>query len=109
MPVFTNPISAAKRLEKLHRDFFWGGLGEELKYHLVDWDTICSAVLLRGFRVTRLAILNQSLLGKRLCRFTSERDSWWRKVACLGMGQGRVHSHRRKVVCRMGWGFGREL
>jgi hypothetical protein len=32
------PILAnfANRIEKLHGDFLWGGLGEEFKYHLVS-------------------------------------------------------------------------
>jgi hypothetical protein len=24
-------------LEKLQRDFLWGGIGDEFKFHLVNW------------------------------------------------------------------------
>ena len=29
------------RLEKIHRDFLWGGGGLEKKIHLVKWCTVC--------------------------------------------------------------------
>jgi len=31
-------------IEKLHRDFLWGALGEEFKYHPVSWSTVCSPI-----------------------------------------------------------------
>jgi hypothetical protein len=34
----------ANRIEKLQRDFLWGGLGEEFKYHLVSWSKVCSPI-----------------------------------------------------------------
>jgi hypothetical protein len=30
------PASVANRIEKLYRDFLWGGLGDEFKFHLVN-------------------------------------------------------------------------
>jgi hypothetical protein len=36
LSLFPSPSSVASRIEKLHRDFLWGGLGEEFKYHLVS-------------------------------------------------------------------------
>lgn len=35
-------------IEKLHKDFLWGGLGEERKFHLVKWAKVCSLVLEGG-------------------------------------------------------------
>ena len=32
---------SARRLEKLQRDFLWGGGNLERKAHLVNWETIC--------------------------------------------------------------------
>jgi hypothetical protein len=31
MSLFPLPVGVAKRMEKIHRDFLWGGLGEEFK------------------------------------------------------------------------------
>jgi hypothetical protein len=35
MSLFPLLVSVAKLIEKIQRDFLWGRLGEELKYHLV--------------------------------------------------------------------------
>jgi hypothetical protein len=42
LSVFPIPVSMVNRLEKLQRDFLWGGLNEETKVHLVKWAKICS-------------------------------------------------------------------
>jgi hypothetical protein len=36
--------SVAHRIEKLQRDFLWVGIGDEFKYHLVNWRTICAPI-----------------------------------------------------------------
>jgi hypothetical protein len=38
LPLFPILVSVANRLEKLQRDFLWGGLNEEPKFHLVKWE-----------------------------------------------------------------------
>lgn len=53
----------ASRLEKLQRDLLWGGF-EEFKYDFTDWDKSSTTVQEGGLGVRRLAIFNQSLLGK---------------------------------------------
>jgi hypothetical protein len=76
LSLFPIPSSVARCIEKLHRDFLWGGLGEEFKYHLVSWSTVCSPIL--GIRFLR--IFNQTLLGKWLWRYAHEREALWRSV-----------------------------
>lgn len=75
------PISVVKRLEKLQREFLWGGVGEEFKYHLVDWDTVCEPIIKGGLGVKKLKLFNQALLGKWLWRFACGRERcggrWW--------------------------------
>ena len=33
MSLFKIPVKVANHIEKLQRDFLWGGVGEEFKYH----------------------------------------------------------------------------
>jgi hypothetical protein len=42
MPLFPLPADIANRIKKLQRDFLWGGLGKEFKYHLASWLKVCS-------------------------------------------------------------------
>ncbi|XP_075648654.1 uncharacterized protein LOC142619443 [Castanea sativa] len=71
---------AANRIARLQRDFFWGGLGDEPKFHLVDWSSVCTPLSLGGLGIRNLRTFNVALLGKRLWRFGQERDALWRQV-----------------------------
>jgi len=44
LSLFSIPGSVAARIEKLQRDFLWGGIGEEFKYHLVSWLKVCTPI-----------------------------------------------------------------
>ena len=44
LSLFTIPKHVAARIEKLQRDFLWGGLGDGFKHHLVNWSTVCSPI-----------------------------------------------------------------
>jgi hypothetical protein len=76
MSMFPIPMSVAARIEKLQRNFQWGGMGEEFKYHLVSWVRVC--ISKGGLGIRSLVVFNRALLGKWLWRFGLERDAWWR-------------------------------
>jgi len=80
LSLFSIPIRVANRFEKLQRDFLWGGIGKEFKYHLVRWDKVCSPISEGGLGIRNLRTFNRALLGKWLWRYGSERDAWWRVV-----------------------------
>jgi hypothetical protein len=65
-------------MEKIQRDFLWGGLGEEFKYHLVSWSKVCSPISEGGLGIRNLMVFNRALLGKWLWRYGLEREAWWR-------------------------------
>ena len=72
LPLFTIPVSVARRLEQLQRNFLWGDLGEVSKHHLVRWEVVCSLVKDGGLGVRKPVDFNKALLGKWLWRFGLE-------------------------------------
>ena len=82
------PISAhvAKRIEKIQRDFLWGGMNDEVKFHLVDWAKVCSPIDEGGLGLRNMRRFNQALVGKWLWRFAHEEGAWWRSVLVAKYG-----------------------
>jgi hypothetical protein len=68
------------RLEKIQRDFLWGGIGDEFKYHLIKWSQVCKSMKFGGLGVRNLVKFNQALMGKWLWRYATEREALWRKL-----------------------------
>jgi hypothetical protein len=60
--------------------FLWGGIGEEFKFHLVNWSKVCSPISNGGLGIRNLRIFNKALLGKWLWRYAHERKAWWKSV-----------------------------
>ena len=70
----------ANRIARLQRGFLWGGLGDEPKFHLVNWTTVCTPLSSGGLGIRNLRISKVALLGKWLWRFGQERDAPGRQV-----------------------------
>jgi hypothetical protein len=82
LSLFTIPASVANRIEKIQRNFLWGGKEFGTNIHLLNWDTVCSPITQGGLGVRKLAIFNKALLGKCLWRFGREElNLWWRVIA----------------------------
>jgi hypothetical protein len=60
------PAAVAKRIESVQYDFLWGGVGEEFKFHLVNWRKVCSPIQEGGLGIRNLRCFNCALLGKWL-------------------------------------------
>uniref|UniRef100_A0A2N9EFE5 Reverse transcriptase domain-containing protein n=1 Tax=Fagus sylvatica TaxID=28930 RepID=A0A2N9EFE5_FAGSY len=78
LSLFPIPVAVASRIDKIQRDFLWGGMGEGKKFHLVNWAQVCQPVHLGGLGIRNLRIFNKALLGKWLWRFGNEREALWR-------------------------------
>ncbi|GMP72532.1 hypothetical protein CsSME_00030528 [Camellia sinensis var. sinensis] len=76
MSVHVIPVSVAKRIEQLQRDFLWGTGGEGSHYHLVAWDRICRPKVQGGLGIRRLVLFNVALLRK------------WLRVVVAKFGEG---------------------
>ena len=80
MSLFRMPKVVARRLEKLQRDFLWGGGNLERKAHLVNWEVVCADKEKGGLGIRKLALLNKALLDKWIWRFAYDKENLWKKV-----------------------------
>ncbi|RVW74735.1 putative ribonuclease H protein [Vitis vinifera] len=96
------PRVVSLRLEKIQRDFLWGGGALERKPHLVNWDSVCSDIRKGGLGVRRLTTLNRALLCKWNWRFANEREALWRQVIGRKFGEEQGGWYTREV--REGFG-----
>jgi hypothetical protein len=113
LSLFPIPADVAKRIEKIQRDFLWGGMNDEFKCHLVEWDKVCAPIDEGGLGIRNMRRFNQALLGKWLWRFAHEEGAWWRSVLVAKYGSvwggwrsGAISSSHGvglwKFIC-MGW------
>jgi hypothetical protein len=105
LSLFPIPADVAKRIEKIQRDFLWGGLNEESKLHLVDWDTVCSPISDGGLGIRNVRKFNQALLGKWLWRFAHEEGAWWRSILVAKYGSSWGGWHSRDITEAHGVGL----
>ena len=64
MSIYRILKAISKRLEKIQRDFLWGGGSQERRTHTVNWDTVYLNKGKGGLGVRKLLNLNRALLGK---------------------------------------------
>ena len=62
LSLFRMPKLVCSRLEKIQRDFLWGGGNLERKAHLVNWKTVCLEKSRGGIGVRSLSKMNKALL-----------------------------------------------
>jgi exonuclease III len=86
MSLFPIPASVALRIDKIQRDFLWGGMGEGKKFHLVNWSQVCQPLKMGGLGVRNLRLFNQALLGKWLWRYGNEENAFWRHLISAKYG-----------------------
>ncbi|RVW92408.1 putative ribonuclease H protein [Vitis vinifera] len=109
MSLFRMPKSVARRLEKLQRDFLWGGGNLERKAHLVKWEVVCGDKEKGGLGIRKLTLLNKALLGKWTWRFVCEKEALWKQVLMAKYGQEDFGWRTKKAVGAFGVGVWKEI
>ena len=72
LSLFRIPVSVAKRLKTLQRDFLSSGAGEGKKDHLLRWEIVCRSKEQGGLGLGKIYLKNRALMGKWLWRFPRE-------------------------------------
>lgn len=64
LSLFRFPKGISLRLEKIQRNFPWGGANLVKKIHLVNWNAICLRKEFSGLGIRNISTYNKALLGK---------------------------------------------
>lgn len=51
LSLFPIPKSVSYNIERLQRDFLWGDIEDEFKFHLVNWRKVCDPIQRGGLGV----------------------------------------------------------
>ncbi|RVX10222.1 LINE-1 reverse transcriptase-like [Vitis vinifera] len=109
LSLFRMPKSVAKRLEKLQRDFLWGGGRMERKVHLIKWEVVCTHKVNGGLGIRKIDLLNKALLSKWIWRFAFEEDILWKKVIGVKYGQEGLGWRTNEARGAFGVGVWKEI
>ncbi|RVW98468.1 putative ribonuclease H protein [Vitis vinifera] len=109
MSIFRMPKIVARRLEKVQRDFLWGGGNMEGKIHLVKWEVVCTNKEKGGLGLRKLAMLNKALLDKWIWRYACDKDNLWKQVIKVKYGQEGHGWRPKKANGAVGVGVWKEI
>ena len=87
MSLFVIPKRVTARLEKIQRDFLWGGGALVNKPHLLSWSVVCLEKVKGGLGFRSLGTFSKALLWKWSWRFAIERNPLWKQVIVGKYGQ----------------------
>ncbi|XP_028056784.1 uncharacterized protein LOC114260796 [Camellia sinensis] len=106
LSLFKVPVSIARKIEKLMRDFLWEGCEEGKGVHLVRWETVSLSRAKGGLAIENIVARNIAFLGKWLWRFPLESESLWCSVIKSKYGvqsNGRDSNVVNRGNCRSPW------
>ncbi|GJS28729.1 putative RNA-directed DNA polymerase [Tanacetum coccineum] len=78
--LFKAPKCVISYLEKLRRNFFWGGSFDSNKMSWVSWKKVCSSTTCGGLGIGSLEASNLAMLTKWWWRFHTNFNSLWKLV-----------------------------
>ena len=102
LSLFRMPQKVSARLERIQRQFLWGGSDHDKKISLVRWATVCTDKRNGGIGIKSFSNMNKALLSKWSWRFANDRNSLWRRVIGCKFGESPGGWHTRDL--RGGYG-----
>ena len=109
MSMVRTPVVVAKRLEKLQRNFLWGGRALEKKAHLEKWEVVCSGKGLGSLGLRNLSLMNKALLRKWIWSFTSNMDCTWKRLIAFKYGTDGLSWGSREAQGPFGMGLWKDI
>ncbi|GKV49208.1 hypothetical protein SLEP1_g55970 [Rubroshorea leprosula] len=89
MSIYKIPTGILKSIDKIRRNFLWGGEGEGRKINWVSWERVCKKKEWGGLGVKDMRRFNLALMGKWWGRLASKDEGLWRRVIEGKYSEGR--------------------
>lgn len=80
MSLYLMPITVAKQIDRMLRQFFWSDSVGKKKMHNVNWEGICCSKEAGGLGIKDTRLMNLALLHKWHWRFAIAKNDLWRNV-----------------------------
>ena len=109
LSLFRAPLKVCARLERIQRQFLWGGSDLVKKVSLVSWATVCTEKRKGGMGIKSLSKMNKALLSKWNWRFANDRNSLWRIVIGSKFGESANGWHTRDLRGGFGTSLWKEI
>ena len=87
LSLFRMPKLVCERLERIQKEFLWGGDNLEKKPNLVNRKTVCTEKKKGSLRVRILSLFNKALFCKWSWQFANEIHALWRLVVNRKFGE----------------------
>ncbi|KAL9686487.1 hypothetical protein QQ045_023947 [Rhodiola kirilowii] len=78
--IYKMPTSVALEMEKIQRQFLWGGTEIRKKVHYVKWSTVLKPKQFGGLGITGMVEKNVALLTKWWWKLITGKGGLWRRV-----------------------------
>ena len=106
LSLFPIPSSVALCIDKIQRDFLWGGIGEGKKFHLINWHQVCQPFKSGGLGFRNIRVFNRALLGNGFGDMGLRRMRFGGVLSSLNMVIHRVIGPQGRLMGLMGSAFG---
>ena len=103
------PKLVCARMEKIQREYLWGGSSLEKKSHLVKWSIVCIEKKKGGLGLRSISKLNKALLSKWCWWFANEMNSLWKNVIRNKFVEGIGGWHSGDIKGGFGVGLWKEI